>query len=278
MTDTYLRSCEHWSEASRTEMEAFYALASVDYKYLAEAFDWKEWLETRQAEVGRRRLKILDVACGSGKFPLALGQYTKIADAKISPVDYSLLDPSAFSIAEARKVLPPPFISGTEFETTLQALECDREAFDIIWATHALYAVPEDELKEALERFIFGMAGVGFIAHASNNSHYLRFYQHFLNGFKGGLGEPYSSAEQIIQTLEKMGVSHRVEKISYENGVPEDSFLQVEGYLQRCIFDDTIDLNAMRRNSTTGPYLDSCLKDGQWRFKQEVMMIFLSNA
>ena len=132
MTDTYLRSCEHWSEASRTEMEAFYALASVDYKYLAEAFDWKEWLETRQAEVGRRRLKILDVACGSGKFPLALGQYTKIADAKISPVDYSLLDPSAFSIAEARKVLPPPFIAGTEFETTLQALECDREAFDII--------------------------------------------------------------------------------------------------------------------------------------------------
>ena len=278
MTDTYLRSCEHWSEASRTEMEAFYALASVDYKYLAEAFDWKEWLETRQAEVGRRRLKILDVACGSGKFPLALGQYTKIADAKISPVDYSLLDPSAFSIAEARKVLPPPFIAGTEFETTLQALECDREAFDIIWATHALYAVPEDQLKEALERFIFGMAGVGFIAHASNNSHYLRFYQHFLNGFKGGLGEPYSSAEQIIKTLEKMGVSHRVEKISYENGVPEDSFLQVEGYLQRCIFDDTIDLNAMRRNSTTGPYLDSCLKDGQWRFKQEVMMIFLSNA
>ena len=276
MTDTFVRSCEHWSEASRTEMEAFYALASVDYKYLAESIDWKKWLETRQAEVGQRSLKILDVACGSGKFPVALGQHGKIADAKILPVEYALLDPSAFSISEAREVLLPPFVAGTEFETTLQELPCEREAYDIVWATHALYAVPYEELEVALERFIFALAGQGFIAHASENSHYLRFYEHYLNGFKGGLGEPYSSAEQIIQTLSKMGVSHKVEKIQYEKGGPEGSLSQVEGYLQRCIFDDTIHLQAMRDNSTTGPYLDNCLKDGQWRFKQEVMLIFLT--
>lgn len=276
MTDTFVRSCEHWSEASRTEMEAFYALASVDYKYLAESLDWKKWLETRQAEVGQRSLKLLDVACGSGKFPLALGQYAKIADAKIFPVEYALLDPSAFSISEARGVLSPPFVAGAEFETTLQDLPCDQGAFDILWATHALYAVPKEELEVALERFIFALAGVGFIAHASYKSHYLRFYEHYLNGFKGGSGEPYSSAEQIIQTLTKMGVSYKVEKICYENGVPEGSLPQVEGYLQRCIFDDTIDLEAMRDNSTTGPYLDNCLKDGLWRFEQEVMLIFLS--
>jgi len=52
--------------------------------------------------------------------------------------------------------------------------------------------------------------------------------------------------------------------------------LQVEGYLQRCVFDDTINLEKMLKNSITGPYLDNCIKDGQWRFKQEVMMIFLS--
>ena len=52
MSDTFQRSCEHWSEESRYEMDHFYALASVDYKYLAEAVDWKKWLESRQAEVG----------------------------------------------------------------------------------------------------------------------------------------------------------------------------------------------------------------------------------
>jgi|TARA_Y200000002_G_scaffold204384_1_gene168647 SAM-dependent methyltransferase len=275
MKDTFLRSCEHWSEASRNEMENFYTLASVDYKYLAEAFDWKKWIETHQANIGQRSLKILDVACGSGKFPLALVEYAKIADAKISPIEYALLDPSAFSIAEARKVLQPPFQASYEFETTLQAFSCEREAFDIIWATHALYAVPKDELKEALEHFIFGIAKSGFIAHASHESHYLNFYQLYLNGFKNRSGEPYSSAEQIIQTLEDMGVSHKVKKITYENSVSENQLSQVEGYLQRCIFDDTISLDEMRNNSMTGPYLDGCIKNGQWCFKQQVMLIFL---
>ena len=105
MKDTFIRSCEHWSETSRSEMENFYALASIDYKHLAEKFDWKEWLEIHQTNVGERGLKILDVACGSGKFPSALVQYAKLADANLLPIDYALLDPSSFSISEARKVL-----------------------------------------------------------------------------------------------------------------------------------------------------------------------------
>ncbi len=276
MKDTFIRSCEHWSETSRNEMENFYTLASIDYKHLAKRFEWKKWLETHQSNVGQRRIKILDVACGSGKFPSALFQYAKLADAKILPVEYALLDPSSFSIAEARKVLQLPLEAGSEFETTLQEFACERGAYDIIWATHALYAVPKDELKDALKRFTFGMAGSGFIAHASEKSHYINFYRHYLNGFKGGFGEPYSSAEQILKTLKEIDVPFTVEKITYENGISQNASLQVEGYLQRCIFDDTIDLETMLRNSTTGPYLESCIKDGNWRFKQEVMMIFLS--
>ena len=278
MKDTFTRSCEHWSETSRNEMENFYTLASIDYKYLAERFEWKKWLENHQANVGKRRLKILDVACGSGKFPSALLKYAKLSDAKILPVEYALLDPSSFSIAEARKVLQLPLEASSEFETTLQEFNCEQGAYDIIWATHALYAIPKDELKDALKRFIFGMAGSGFIAHASEKSHYLEFYRHYLNGFRDGSGEPYSSAEQILQTLKDIDIPHRVEKITYQNGVSESAFLQVEGYLQRCIFDDTISLDSMLRNSVTGTYLNSCIKDGKWSFKQEVMLIFLSKT
>ena len=278
MKDTFIRSCEHWSETSRNEMENFYALASIDYKHLAERFDWKEWLEIHQTNIGGRRLKILDVACGSGKFPSALVQYAKLADANLLPIDYALLDPSSFSISEARKVLKFPFLACSEFETTLQEFKSEKEAYDIIWATHALYAVPKCELKGALKRFISGMAGSGFIAHAGEKSHYIKFYKHYLNGFKGGSGEPYSSAEQILQALKELGISHKVKKIVYENSISKNASLQVEGYLQRCIFDDTVDLDTMLKNSTTGPYLENCVKDGQWRFKQQVMLIFLSKT
>ena len=276
MKDTFIRSCEHWSETSRNEMQDFYALASIDYKYLAEKFEWKKWLETHQANVGQRKLKLLDAACGSGKFPSALIQYAGLSNAKILPIEYALLDPSSFSIAEARKAIKFPFEVSSEFETTLQEFNCEQGAYDIIWATHALYAVPKKQLKDALKRFVLGMAESGFIAHASEKSHYLEFYRHYLNGFKGGSGEPYSSAEQILQTLKEIGIAHRVEKITYENGISENASLQVQGYLQRCVFDDTIDLKAMLENSTTGPYLKNCIKAGQWRFKQQVMLIFLT--
>ena len=119
------------------------------------------------------------------------------------------------------------------------------------------------------------MSGAGFIAHASEDSHYLRFYQHYFDGFKGGMGVPYSSGEQIVETLERMGVGGRVEQSSDENGAPEEAKWQVEGYLQRCIVDETIGLDGMRNNPVTGPYLDACLQDGEWRFKQQVMLLFL---
>ena len=276
MKDTFTRSCEHWSETSRNEMQNFYSLASVDYKYLVEEFEWKKWLEIHQANVGKRQLKLLDIACGSGKFPSALIQYANLSDAKILPIKYSLLDPSSFSILEARKVLKYPFEVSSEFKTTLQEFTCEQGAYDIIWATHALYAIPKVQLKDALKRFIFGMAGSGFIAHASEKSHYLKFYRHYLNGFKGGFGEPYSSAEDILQILKENGITHRVEKITYENSVSQNASLQVEGYLQRCIFDDTINLEAMLKNSMTGPYLKNCIKSEKWKFKQQVILIFLS--
>ena len=43
-TDTAARSLEHWSEHGRAEMEAFYALATEDYRQPATAADWPELL------------------------------------------------------------------------------------------------------------------------------------------------------------------------------------------------------------------------------------------
>jgi SAM-dependent methyltransferase len=284
--DTFERSCDHWSEAGRQEMEGFYALASVDYRYLAEAIDWKMWLESRQKTVGPRNIRLLDVACGSGKFPEALTSHAGVANAAIRTIDYALLDPSAFSISEARQALAPPFSAGAEYETTLQGLDSDPGAFDVVWATHALYAIPPAELETAIVQFLHAMrhggtgdaGGAGFIAHASEKSHYLQFYRHYLRGFKHSVGVPYSSAEQIVAILTRLKVAFEIKEISYTNGAPEITEHQVERYLQRCLFDGTISLKDMRANSITGSYLETCRENGVWRFSQCVSMIFINAA
>lgn len=279
MSDTFARSCDHWSEAGRMEMANFYALAAVDYRHLAEARDWKQWLIARQRDAGTHALKLLDVACGSGKFPSALCHYADVAHADVHPIDYALLDPAAFSIQEARAALSPPFVAGNEFETTLQDLPATAGTFDIVWATHALYAIPAAELEAALTRFVAALkvgTGHGFIAHANEAAHYIRFYRHYLDGFKGGDGVPYATGEEIIATLEKLQVKIEVQDISYENGAPDAERAQVEGYLQRCLFDDTLTLDDMQANAETGPYLATCLQDEVWRFRQHVSLISLT--
>jgi SAM-dependent methyltransferase len=282
--DTFERSCDHWSEAGRGEMEDFYALASVDYQHLAEAIDWKTWLETRQKIVGPRSLRVLDVACGSGKFPAALVSKADVASAVLRPVDYALLDPSSFSISEARQALGFPFKAGAEYEMTLQDLKCNPGSFDVVWATHALYAIPHNELETGLMRMVHAMGhgteadngGAGFIAHASTQSHYLKFFQLYLSGFKGGVGAPYSSSEQIIKMLTEMGLAVETREISYTNGAPQSKERQVERYLQRCLFDDTVSLKEMLANPITGPYLETCRDNGMWQFAQRVTLIFVN--
>lgn len=284
LTDTFERSCDHWSEAGRREMEGFYALASVDYSHLAKAIDWKSWLEKQQNAVKPRDVKLLDVACGSGKFPSALIAHAGVTNAEIRPIDYALLDPSYFSISEARNSLDLPFKAGAEYEVPLQDLECSAGYFDIVWATHALYAIPNRELKSGLERFVHAMGfgsntdGIGFIAHASSRSHYLRFFEYYLEGFKGSKGTPYSSSEEIITVLTEMGVPIQIKEISYVNQASKAQESQVEKYLQRCLFDDTISLKEMLSNPITGPYLEGCYTDNMWQFKQHVSMIFLNTT
>ncbi|MDZ7712876.1 MAG: methyltransferase domain-containing protein [Rhodovibrio sp.] len=278
MTDTFERSCAHWSEAKRGEMEAFYALATADYRVLAEAMDWRGWLEDRQAAAGDRPLRLLDVACGSGKFPVALATHAGVDAAAIQPVAYALLDPSAFSIAEARANLPHPFHPAEEYEVALQGLDCARGAFDVAWATHALYAIPPGELAAAAARFLhaLGDQGVGVIAHSAADGHYIRFHQQFLSAFDGDPGQLYSSAEQVRAALEAHGASVEVREIAYENGVPESARAEVEGFLQRCAFDDRFTLAEMRATEPLAQYLATCLRDGHWRFPQRVHLMFVS--
>ncbi len=270
--DTFDRSCAHWSEAGRGEMERFYEIATVDYRHLAEARDWRSWLKAQADAVAPRRLKILDVACGSGKFPVALNRYANIGDGSLADIEYALLDPSRFSIDEARAALAPPFLPGAEYETTLQKLDCPAGAFDVVWATHALYAVPAAEMATALERLVNACSGEAFIAHAFADAHYLKFQRLFMDAFQREDETPYAAAEDVIAALTTLGVDHEVAEISYANGTAIEARDIVEGYLQRCVFDDGVSLAEMEA-STLGPYLRECSSDGSWQFPQRVALI-----
>ena len=278
-TDTFERSCQHWSEEGRAGMEAFYRLATIDYQLLAEQLDWGKVFQ----ELGQRfgpEVRLLDVACGSGQFPAALLKYGGVETCQNLTVDYSLLDPSEFSICTARQRLAAPFSPSEEYRCTVQQFDPPASRYAVVWATHALYCVPQRELEVAVDQMLAALepAGLGFIAHASQQSHYVRFHDLYLQSLRSDHTEPFSTAEQVIEALQAKvdKAALRCWSIDYEGTVDLEDRETAERYLQRCLFDDTISLDGMLADQRMGDYLRSCMdrRSGVWRFPQKAWLIF----
>lgn len=278
MNDLLSRSNAHWSEEGRAGMDAFYHLATDDYRHLAVARDWRTLFGAAQARAGDRPLRLLDVACGSGKFPVALARHAGLAEAAIKPVATDLLDPSAFSIAEARAALPAPFLPAAEHETTLQDFDPPSGGYDIVWATHALYAIPQAELSVAMERFRAAIApgGLGVIAHSAADGHYIDFHRRYLAAFGPDDAAPYISADAIVHALEASGATVETLPVRYHSVAGPEDRAAVEGYLQRCVFDTRASLAQMQATPPLTDYLAACHGPTGWRFAQHVTLITIA--
>jgi SAM-dependent methyltransferase len=287
--DTAARSLAHWSEAGRAEMEAFYAFATRDYEQLADALDWDavlRGLHTSRARAAGERLTLLDVACGSGKFPAALLKAGALDAGSTVTVDYDLLDPSPFSITEAARALGPPLHEGAAYETMLEDLDPTAGPWDVVWATHALYALEPEQLGKATRRFVdaIGPEGFGFMAQGAHDGHYLAVYRAFLEGVRGGGGTPYLSGEQVADALTAAAADRElvpsVRHLRYEHRVAFEQEALLEGYLQRCLFDDSLPLEQLLAAPVLGEYLAGCRDEaaGAYRFPQDVLCLSLTTA
>jgi SAM-dependent methyltransferase len=268
---TEQRSLAHWAEHGRAGMEAFYALAVEDYRRMVAARDWAADLRGHAVE---GRVRVLDVACGSGKFPAELSR-RGLADAvEGTRVEVDLLDPSTFSLAEARGVLEAPFTVRAEHAVRIQDLATGVGGFDVAWATHALYAVPPDEIGAGIARMVAALrpGGFGAIVHATSASHYLRFASAFRTTFAPD-SVPFTGAGQVRAALAAAGVVPAVTTMRYDVGHADRAV--VEGFLQRCVFDDSVPLDRMEDEGAVGAYLSGCVDgDGDgYRFTQVVDVI-----
>ena len=280
---TFERSCRHWSESGRVGMEAFYRLANKDYRLLATSVPWASVFAMLRKSFGDR-IRLLDVACGSGQFPSALREHGGLGCtepiSKGLRIEYSLLDPTQFSIDTAKAKLGPPFEPDQEILSTIQELNTPERPYPVVWATHALYCIPPNQLGQALERMLLSTdpRGFGFIAHASKSAHYLRFHDLYLDSSFTAAAEPYCSAEQVLDSLRIRLAPTQLHfnVIDYEGSVELGDHETVERYRQRCLFDDQLTLDQMLADERLGAYLRDCMDSvaGKWRFPQQTFLIF----
>ena len=122
--------------------------------------------------------------------------------------------------------------------------------------------------------------GALLIAQGSREGHYLRFYRHFLDDLRDGQGTLYAASEDLAGALRACGADPHAVRLSYDHTTALENAVTVEGYLQRCVFDDSVSLQEMMTAPRLGPYLRDCRDEARkvWRFHQEVDVLLLGSA
>jgi hypothetical protein len=180
---------------------------------------------------------------------------------------------------EAARALRLPFVEAARHETLVEQLDDAVGPFDVVWATHALYSLPPDAVRAAAARMLAAVTpgGALLVAQGSREGHYLRFYRHFLDDFRDGQGTLYAASEDLADALRTCGADPHTVRLSYDHTSALENTVTVEGYLQRCAFDDSVSLKEMVTAPHLGPYLRDCRDEdgGAWRFHQEVDVLLL---
>ncbi|MGB7058171.1 MAG: class I SAM-dependent methyltransferase [Geitlerinemataceae cyanobacterium] len=260
-----------------------------DYWQLAQRFDWSSAFLSQYHRGESSSLRLLDVACGTGRWLQAFRHYIQL-DEEIKDIIYDCLDPCGSSICQASPKILPPFQRGKQYVDTIQAAKLESNLYDLLWSMHGFYMVPRQDLAPVLKKCasLLNDTGVGFMALATRKSFYVDFYEQYLQIFKEGKGERFTAAEDIIESLRECGIEHQVQRIFYEEAIKTDDFEGLEHYIKNeatinCFNKDkeveplsaskNITLEDLLCNPKMEAYLKSLIRNSVYYFPEEIWLI-----
>ncbi|NEO59796.1 MAG: methyltransferase domain-containing protein [Moorea sp. SIO4G2] len=267
----------------------------IDYWQLAQRFDWSAtFLSQYHRGKSSSDLRLLDVACGTGRWLEAFSHYIQL-DQGIDNVVYDCLDPCGSSISQASKKIPLLFQRGNQYVNTIQGAKLESNAYDLLWSMHGFYMIPRQDLKPVLKKCasLLNDTGVGFIGLATRKSFYVDFYEQYLQIFKDGKGEGFTSAEDVIESLGECGIQHQVHRIFYEEPIKADDYAALEHYIKNeatvnCFNKDkeaeqlseskNITLEDLLSHPEMERYLNSLLRNSVYYFPEEIWLISFNGS
>jgi len=251
------------------DREAWFRITAVDYHRLLEAVDFSALLDC-----GRPTTDVLDVGCGTGKFPALL-------QPRLSPrpqVSLSLLDPNPYCLEQTAARLRSPLRAAAQLAVTAETLDpslLGAASLDVIWAIQSFYYIPPTALPSVIARLVglLRPGGVLLVFLASEDSSYRRISDVGRLLYPEQPATPYTYAEPVAAAMAgcASGTFSR-SSFSVEHVVRSDGDL--EAYLSQNLLVPT-PLSAWRAHPGAAAWLAGHRRGGEYVFPQVLQVLSL---
>ncbi|CAN8071392.1 unnamed protein product [Agarophyton chilense] len=269
-----------------------------DYRVLSREVPWQQLFRTVLPD-SKVSLRVLDVACGRGRWLSALSMYSA-ENFKGQTVELDVLDVSQTAVEQMVQTIKPPFTLHSSFVSKVQDVDLDRSSYDIIWSMHGLYAVAADELPTVLSSMNLALRqnGVCVIALATRKSFYVAMPNEYSKAVKeidaDSEEHRITSAEDVIEALRNLDIAFKVRSMVYEqridavneaecisyvvdesmfNSFNADESETLEHFAQTDSLPQRQSAESIMQAPAVQQYIGHFLRGGAYHFGQEIQMI-----
>ena len=253
------------------DIDRWFQIADADYLALLESLD----IDTL-FPASAKHLRLLDVGCGTGRFPTLLRPHLKNRE---TVIQYDFIDPSPYCLTIMRESLAEPFNAGQGLQMGVEDLDAwgkeSGATYNIVWAIHSLYYGATDDTIPAIIRSLRGLlapkTGVGLIYIATRNSFYLNLHDSYGKIFPRPLS-PFLTAEDYAAAFAAVTLPWHEHRLRFFHEVPVNEDALLESYLHKCVLDPSRPLTEWRNQASLREMIEGHRVGEVYRFPQEVAL------